>query len=94
MIIYLCPTHNQNFEKGARQGCKDCQRILERKKENEKIGKDKNRKHLRMSVYWGKDADALSQGRTIENLEHKPIHFRNKDQFRDYLKSHNVSEAG
>jgi TfoX/Sxy family transcriptional regulator of competence genes len=91
-MIYCCPKHDQEFAVGSQEGCPDCQRILKRMSTPKKYP-DQELKHTRMSVYWSHNDDALSQGRVVENLEHRPVHFGNKDQFRDYLKRHRIREG-
>lgn len=90
MRIFECPVHDQDFD---HPDCNDCTRIKAKMKENEEVAKRSPRyKHTRMSVYWSHNDDALAKGRVIENLAHRPVHFQNKDQFRDYLKRHNIRE--
>lgn len=94
MMLYMCPDHDQEFMEGYKSGCLTCHNIMNRIIQNKEVAKrTPNYKHTRMSVYWG-DADALASGRVIENLEHRPVHFQNKDQFRNYLKRNGVREAG
>ena len=92
MRIYECPKHDQGWDIHFVE-CDHCFKIRERIKENEEVAKRTPKlKHTRMSVYWTHNDDALAKGRVIENLEHKPQRFQNKDQFRDYLKRNKIAE--
>lgn len=92
-MIYECPEHGQMFHKDPK--CWVCQRILTRIHENKEVAaRTPNFKHTRMDVHWSHQDDAESRGRVIHNLEHKPVRFKNKDQFRNYLRHNKIREAG
>jgi hypothetical protein len=94
MRIYECPEHDQEWK--SHPECDDCRRILEviaRREEALKLNPLKPRSHFRgESVYWPSKMGHM--GRTIENLEHTPVHFDMKYKYREYLKRKNVREAG
>lgn len=92
MRIYECPKHGDSFLNDGT--CEDCTRILKVIEHNKEVSSrtpKRTRILGRNDVHW---PGVGPYGRTVENLEHTPRHFGTKREFRDYLKSHNVNEAG
>lgn len=91
--LFECPEHDEDFENN--KDCHTCSRILKQisaNKEAYKRSQETKRVKLREQVYWPSEMGHM--GRTIENLEHRPVHFATKTSYREYLKRHDVREAG
>lgn len=96
--LYECPEHNQDWD--HHPDCAVCTRIREVIKHNKDVHLRSlkiPRVRLREEVYWPSrvtQGGMTHEGRVIENLDHRPVLARNKDHYRELLKTHNAREAG
>lgn len=98
MKLYQCETHGDgdNLEDFPDENCEGCKkvraRILEQQGFHERKKADGPIVKLLESVYW--PTDNGHDGRLIHNLEHKPVFFASKREYRNYLREKGIRERG